>query len=144
MKPNDGLVLAFDYGLTWIGVAIGQRLTGTATPLEALKARDGIPDWNFIEKLILEWKPAVFLVGKPLNMDGTDSEMSQRAVKFGNRLHGRFGLPIFMSDERLTSFEAKGMLLDSNRGNRDFKKRQIDSLSATLIFESWCHEQFTD
>lgn len=128
-------LLAFDYGTSHIGVAVGQSITGTATPLPALKARDGIPDWAQIEKLIKEWQPQRLLVGLPLNMDGSASEMSARAQKFANRLHGRFGLVVESWDERLSSFEARGELLA--QGKRAFREAGVDSLSARLILESW-------
>lgn len=69
-------VLAFDFGTKSIGVAVGQEITGTASPLAALKARDGIPDWTLIEKLYEEWQPQIVVVGLPLNMDGTEQELS--------------------------------------------------------------------
>ena len=141
MSTQNGLVLVFDYGLSWIGVAVGQRLTGTATAQPALRAKDGIPDWAQIEALIKTWQPVLCLIGKPINMDGTDSDITARAIKFSNRIHGRFAVPVALQDERLTSFEAKGILLAQDRRNRDFKKRDIDSLAAQLIFESWCNEQ---
>jgi putative Holliday junction resolvase len=128
-------LLAFDYGTSFIGVAVGQSVTGTATPLAALKANDGVPDWNRIEALIAEWRPHRLLVGLPLNMDGSESPMSARARKFANRLHGRFGLPVATWDERLSSFEARGELLA--RGQRAFRGAGVDSLSARLILESW-------
>ena len=84
-------IMGFDYGTKSIGVAIGQELTGTAQPLRSLKANDGIPNWDEIEKLLKEWQPDLLIVGLPLNMDGTDQEITLRARKFGNRLHGRFG-----------------------------------------------------
>lgn len=134
-------LLSFDYGTTFIGVAVGQSITGTATPLPALKARDGIPDWAQIEKLITEWKPQRLLVGLPLNMDGSESDMSVRAKKFAQRLHGRFCLPFELWDERLSSFEARGEMLEQNRknksGGKNFRARGVDSLSARLILESW-------
>jgi len=124
-----------------IGVADGQSITRAATPLPALKARDGSPDWAQIEKLISEWQPQRLLIGLPLNMDGSESDMSVRAKKFANRLHGRFGLPCEMQDERLSSFEARGELLEQNRLNKSagkkFRERGVDSLSARLILESW-------
>ena len=132
-------ILGFDYGTRWIGVAFGQTLTGTATPLTPLKAKDGIPDWGEIEKLLTEWKPDRLVVGLPLNMDGSESELSARARKFGQRLHGRFGLTVEHWDERLSSFEAKGEILE--RGSREFKREHVDSLSAQLILESWLREQ---
>ena len=116
--------LAFDFGSQWIGVATGQKITGTASPLPPLKANDGIPNWDQIQQLIDQWQPDGFIVGIPLNMDGTESEMTLRARKFKNRLHGRYGLPAFEHDERLTSFEAKGHLL--KKGKTDFKKQQVD------------------
>ena len=65
----SGTLLAFDFGTKSIGVAVGQRITGTARPLPALKAQDGKPDWNIIEKLLKEWQPEAVIVGLPLNMD---------------------------------------------------------------------------
>lgn len=79
-------VLAFDFGTKSIGVAVGQEITGTASPLAALKARDGIPDWNVIEKLYEEWQPQLVVVGLPLNMDGTEQEVTQRAKKIRQSL----------------------------------------------------------
>jgi len=134
-------ILAFDFGTSFIGVAVGQSITATATPLPALKARDGIPDWIQLEQLISEWRPQMLVVGLPLNMDGSESEMSARAKKFAQRLRGRFGLPCELWDERLSSFEARGELLEQNRqqksGGKKFRERGIDSLSARLILESW-------
>lgn len=66
----SGTLLAFDFGTKSIGVAIGQRITGTARPLPAIKAQDGTPDWTLIERLLKEWQPDEIIVGLPLNMDG--------------------------------------------------------------------------
>lgn len=129
-------LLIFDFGVKRIGVAYGQTVTGSATPLSPLKAKDGIPDWTQIESLLKEWQPNKVLVGLPLNMDGTESEMSRRARKFANRIHGRFGTPIEMHDERLTSFEAKGHVIAAG-GNRDFGQNSVDGAAAVLLFESW-------
>lgn len=131
--------LAFDFGTLNIGVAYGQTLTQTATELSGLKARDGIPNWDEIEKLLHEWQPTKLLVGLPLNMDGSDSELSQRARKFGNRLHGRFGLPVEMVDERLTTREAKAEAQErGHKGN--YGKNPIDAIAARLILESWLND----
>lgn len=129
-------VLTFDFGLKRIGVAVGQTLTSTAQPLAPIKANDGIPGWQDIERLVNEWQPDAFLVGLPLNMDGSESDMSLRAKKFGNRLHGRLHKPIHFYDERLSSFEAKGLVI-SQGGDRDFGRNSVDGVAATLIFESW-------
>lgn len=129
-------VLAFDYGLKNIGVAYGQNLTGTAKELPPLTARDGVPDWERVGKLIQEWQPQLLLVGLPLNMDDTESELSQRARKFGNRLHGRFGLAVEMFDERLTSRMAKEEARErGHKGN--YGRAPVDSIAARLLLESW-------
>lgn len=129
-------VLAFDYGTRHIGVAIGQSITKTARPLKPLKANDGIPHWDDIDKLIKEWQPDLLVVGLPLNMDGSPSTMTTRTEKFSRRLHGRWGLEVINMDERLSSFEAKGEIIE-HKSSRDFKKQNVDSISAKLILESW-------
>lgn len=134
-------VLAFDYGTRSIGVAIGQEITGTASPLAALKARDGIPDWSQIEKIYDEWKPDIVVVGLPLNMDGTSQEMTQRAQKFANRLHGRFRVKVDVADERLSTADAKAMLFELG-GYKKLTKDKIDSVSACVIFSSWVERQY--
>lgn len=129
-------LLCFDYGTATIGVAVGQTITATASPLPGLRARDGQPDWHSVEALLKEWQPALVVVGLPLNMDDSESELSQRARKFGRRLHGRFGVKVAMADERLSSFAAKGDILERT-GSRDFKAHGVDSLAAVHILESW-------
>lgn len=133
-------LLAFDYGTKNIGLAYGQTLTGSARELTRIKARDGIPDWHQIGTLVQEWRPDLLLVGLPLNMDGSDSELSVRARKFANRLHGRFALQVELVDERLTSFDAKGEVM-ARGGSRDYKNDPIDSIAARLILEAWLERQ---
>lgn len=129
-------VLGFDFGVKRIGLAVGQSLTGSASALKPLPARDGVPDWDQLGRLIEEWRPDALVVGLPLNMDGSESEMTRRARKFANRLHGRFGKPVHLMDERLSSFEAKGIALAQTR-ERDFGRFSVDGLAASLIVESW-------
>ncbi|HCS66261.1 MAG TPA: Holliday junction resolvase RuvX [Cellvibrio sp.] len=129
-------LLAFDYGTKNIGVASGQTITRSANSQPPLKAKDGIPDWTQIEKLLKEWQPDLVLVGLPLNMDDSESELSTRARKFANRLHGRFGVKVEMVDERLSSFEAKSEVMGRG-GSRDYKNNPVDSIAARLILESW-------
>ena len=134
-------LLAFDYGTKNIGVACGQTISGTANSLPPLKAKDGIPDWVQVEKIIKEWQPDLTLIGLPLNMDDSESELSVRARKFANRLHGRFAVKIEMVDERLSSFEAKGEVMRRG-GSRDYKNNPVDSIAARLILESWLENHF--
>lgn len=136
MPDTCGYTLAFDYGLRNIGVAVGQSVTSTASELSPLKARDGVPDWEQVASLLAEWRPAQLVVGLPLNMDGSESELSQRARKFANRLHGRFGVVVSLMDERLSSVEAKAEA--AGRGHRgDYGRKPVDSIAARLILESW-------
>lgn len=134
-------VLAFDFGTKSIGVAVGQEVTGTAAPLAALKANDGIPDWDQIEKIYQEWQPHIVVVGLPLNMDGTEQPMTARAQKFANRLHGRFRVAVDTYDERLTTVDAKAMLFELG-GYKKLTKGKVDSVSACVIFTSWYEQQF--
>ena len=136
-------VLGFDFGTRNIGVASGQVITRTATALPPLRARDGIPDWQHIEALIDEWRPDAVVVGIPLNMDGSESDMSRRARKFGNRIHGRWGLPFYPADERLTSFEAKewaGRL--GHKGH--YGSNPVDAMAAQIILEAWLNDPLNE
>lgn len=133
-------ILCFDYGTKSIGVAVGSELTGSATLLPALKARDGIPEWEQIERLIKDWQPQLLLVGLPLNMDGSEQDFTVRTRKFANRLHGRFGLPVSLHDERLSTADARSRLF-AEGGYRNLSKDKVDSLSAQIIFEGWYEQQ---
>lgn len=131
-------ILAFDFGTKRIGIAIGQELTGTATPLEPLAAKDGIPDWQILSALVAKWRPDAFVVGIPLNMDGSISDMALRAQKFCNRLHGRYHKPSYGMDERLSTFAAKSALAAETTKHEITSK---DSMAAKLILESWFQQQ---
>ena len=131
-------VLGFDFGTRQIGVAVGQTLTGNARPLKELRARDGIPDWDQIGALLKEWQPDALIVGLPLNMDGSPSEMSARAEKFARRLQGRFQVVVHCVDERLSTFEAKQTLRETGRGApASYRDNPVDSLAAALLLETW-------
>lgn len=139
-EPGSRRVLAFDFGTRRMGVATGQEMLGTGQPLAMIPARDGIPDWTTIEKLLAEWCPDIVVVGLPLNMDDSENDMCARARKFGKRLHGRYHVPVAMVDERLTSFEAKGDVMAAG-GSRDYGRHGVDDRAAVLILETWCREQ---
>ncbi|GIU09559.1 putative pre-16S rRNA nuclease [Shewanella sp. c952] len=135
-------VLGFDYGTKSIGIAIGQQLTASARPLISIKAVDGIPKWEEIAAIITEWKPDLIVVGLPLNMDGTEQEITLRAKKFGNRLNGRFGVKVVTQDERLTTADAKARLFEMG-GYKALTKGQVDAMSAVLIIESYFENQYS-
>ncbi len=129
-------VLCFDYGTKNIGVAFGQTISATASELAPLPARDGIPNWEQLEQLLQEWKPDLTIVGLPLNMDDSESELSTRARKFANRLHGRFGIKVELYDERLTTIMAKEEARDRGHSG-NYAKNPIDSIAARLMLEGW-------
>ena len=133
--------MAFDFGTQKIGVAVGQSVTGSAQALPELRAKDGQPDWQEVARLIEEWQPDAFVVGVPVQMDGSEFELTQRARKFGQRLHGRFGKPWFAMDERLTSFEARELKQEQRRAGAR-KGSLVDSIAASLILQSWFAEQW--
>ncbi len=134
-------ILAFDFGTSHIGVASGSAFTQTASPRQALKARDGIPDEQSLNKLMQEWKPAKCVVGLPLNADGTEQEMTKRAKRFGNRLAEKFKVKVEFVDERYTSVAAKERIF-SQGGFRALAsdKGRIDSESACEILEQYFAE----
>ena len=127
-------VLGFDFGHKKIGVASGQSLTGTGSPLPALISHQQQPDWDGIASLVAEWSPDALIVGLPLNMDDSESELSARARRFGRQLHGRFRVPVWMVDERLSTREAREQMGGKARKGPD---PRVDSLAAALIIETW-------
>lgn len=128
--------MAFDFGLRQIGVAVGNTQLGTSEALTVLRARDGQPDWRELEALIQEWAPDLVLVGDPINMDGSVSELAERSRRFARRLEGRLGLITEMVDERLSSFAVKSEARDlGHRG--DYNRRPIDSEAAALILRDY-------
>ena len=132
--------LGFDFGMKNIGVAVGQELTKTANPLTVIKAREGIPNWDQIKTLLDQWSPQLLVVGLPLNMDGSEQEMTAAARRFGNRLNGRFHIPVDWQDERLTTFEALDQLGIRSKMQSN-KREDVDRISAQLILQSWLNQQ---
>ncbi|UVK78913.1 MAG: ribonuclease H-like domain containing nuclease [Sodalis sp. Ffu] len=131
--------MAFDFGTKSIGVAIGGSITCTAQPLTALKARDGVPDWQQVIKIFNEWQPNTVVVGLPLNMDGSEQLFTARARKFANRLYGRFSVEVVLHDERLSTVDARADLF-KRWGYRKLQKSQVDAVSAVIILESWLEQ----
>jgi putative Holliday junction resolvase len=130
------VLLGFDYGTHKIGVAVGQPLTGTASPLETLGLVKQKPDWERIARLLEEWNPQALIVGHPFEMTGREADNAAGAKRFARQLHGRFHLPVHMADERLTSREAWARL--GTEAGKDPTK--VDSYAAKLILETWFNE----
>lgn len=139
-KKTINTVLGFDFGTKRIGIAIGQTLTGSASPLDTLTNVNNKPDWDTIGSLINEWKPDALVVGLPYMLDGKETEMTIRADKFSRRLHGRFGLPVYTISETLSSFEAEEQLKSRKKIGKQ-NKHEIDKLAAALITETWLQQQ---
>jgi putative holliday junction resolvase len=149
-------LLGFDFGPRKIGVAVGQMVTRSATPLTTLRSRHEQPDWEKIEALIREWQPSSLVVGLPFNMDDTEVAWAPRVHRFARQLQGRYGLTVHLVDERLTSIEARRQLVErpagairsrsgSSGGGRSGNKpptlEAVDALAAALILETWLCEQ---
>lgn len=133
---HEGMYLSFDFGMKRIGCAVGQAMLQTARPLPTLKANQGIPNWEEVKNTIEQWQPKALIVGLPKNIDGQEQFTTHAAKKFANRLHGRFGLPIHLVDERLTTVEARQCLFEQG-GYRKIASSEIDSLAAKIILEQW-------
>ena len=138
--PGGEVLLAFDFGTRRIGVAVGQTLTGSATAVGALPAKDGTPDWPAVDTCIARWAPARLLVGLPYNMDGSETTTTAACRAFGQKLARRSGLPVEYVDERLTSSAAYDDLRSERRSGaraRRIRPEDIDANAARLMLETW-------
>ncbi len=138
MTDSSNFIIAIDFGLTHIGLAVGQRITNSASGLTTLKAKNGQPNWKDLSDLINEYSPSLILVGFPLNMDGSTSEMSTQAEKFATLLEKKTGTPTRMVDERLSSKEASRIANNSKKNH--VYDASIHEISACLIAQTWLDE----
>jgi putative Holliday junction resolvase len=120
------IVFGFDFGVKRIGIAMGNTLTGQAQPLSVIKAVDNATRFKHIGELIEQWRPALLVVGEPRHPDGAEHDMTLRARRFANQLHGRFSLPIALVDERYSS-----AVIQSKRGEI------IDAKAAAIILQQY-------
>ena len=132
--------MAFDFGTKNIGIAIGQEITKTASTFYSIHANDGLPDWVELDMIIREWKPNLFVVGDPLNMDGTRSKIQDSSDKFSTALNKRYDISIEKTDERLSSREAKERLENIQMGIKDSRNKH--SISAQIILEDWFRSKY--
>ena len=123
-------IIAFDYGEKKIGVAVGQSSTNTSSPLQIIFNKDNKTNWISISSLLDEWKPDLILLGKPLNMDGSDSEIMKKVDKFYKELKSIYDADIEFVDERLTTFEAREILKDEKHDN-------VDAHAAKILIDNW-------
>lgn len=129
-------VLGFDYGRKRIGLATGQTITGTATPLLTLPQTGGNPDWTAIEKEIQQWRPQALIVGMPYHTDGSENKMTVAARQFAYELEKRFKLPVIEVNEALSSQQAEAILKQKIKINQH-NKQEIDKMAAAIIVQSW-------
>lgn len=133
-------VLAFDYGLRRIGVAVGNVVTSTAEPLGTVGADRGRPDWDGITAHVNAWLPGVAVVGVPCNMDGSPGELTRPAEDFAAELATRFGLEVVTVDERLSSREAEDALRQRRRAGtlgRRVRREDVDMEAARVLLRQW-------
>ena len=123
-------IISFDYGTKKIGVAVGQTQTKTSSPLNVIFNKKNKINWDAIIEIIEEWQPDLILIGMPLNMDGTDSEIMKRVVNFKKKLKNISSVKCEFIDERLTTFEARLEVKDLNI-------KTVDSHAAKILIENW-------
>lgn len=135
-------LLCFDFGLSNIGVAVGNTLTREARPLTILSAVNGKPNWDTIVALIEEWQPNALLVGNPIDESGQATELSKKASRFARQLNGRLQVDVLLHDERYSSKEAKSRAREAgHRG--DYATHPVDDLAASIILESWLQSRIS-
>jgi putative holliday junction resolvase len=132
-------VMAFDFGMRRIGIAIGVRLLGTATPLTVLENSYRGPAWHKLDNLMREWKPAALLVGYPITLQGSEQAITLEARKFAHALYERYALPVAEHDERFTSRIAAAQFTEARQNGSKRRKdaAMLDAVAAQIILESW-------
>lgn len=134
-----GVYLGFDFGYKRIGVAVGQEITSSARPLTTLDAKQGVPDWILVQKLINEWRPLALIVGLPTCIDDSEQYTTAAAKGFARQLRKRFSLLVHLVDERLSTVEARAQLF-AEGGYRKLKNSEVDSVAASVILEQWLQQ----
>jgi putative Holliday junction resolvase len=132
----NGTLLAFDFGLKRIGVAVGDDETRIAHPLETIAAEANAERFARIQALLAEWRPRELVVGLPMSLTGEEHDLSKRCRRFAHQLHGRFGLAVHLVDERLTSVAAETRLREAGLDGRA-RKAVLDSVAAQEILQSY-------
>lgn len=139
-NTNITTVLGIDYGLKRIGIATGQTITGSASPITTLNQINGSPDWKAIENLIDQWKPQALIVGMPYYLDGKENDMTKAVEVFCLELEQRFAIPIFKINEALSSYEAEAILKKNTKIGKH-NKHEIDKMAAAIIVQNWLDQQ---
>jgi putative Holliday junction resolvase len=141
MVNKYGTFLAFDFCNKKIGTAVGNMETQTASPLQTIRSINQQPDWRRLQQLIEEWHPHGLVVGISTQADGSDNPITPRMRKFCRQLEGRYRLPVYQTDEALSTFEAKQLLYNDLAINAGKLWQVKDQLAAQLFLQSWLNEQ---
>ena len=136
---SEQVFLGFDFGYKRIGVAVGQRITGSASPLATLDATLGVPNWEMVQSLVKQWLPEAMIVGLPTRIDDREQYTTNAARAFARQLRKRYALPVYLVDERLSTVEARAYLFEQG-GYRKIKRTQVDSIAACVILEQWLQD----
>lgn len=136
LKAQRGTTLGFDFGETRIGVAQGDAELAMAHPLATVTGNSNDAKFEAIAKLVKEWQPVQLVVGLPTHTDGTEHELTRLSRKFGRRLHGRFGLPVYWVDERMSSLYAESLLAEAQVFGRK-QKAVLDQVAAQAILQGF-------
>jgi putative holliday junction resolvase len=138
------VIIAFDFGLRRIGVACGDTISRSASPLEAVPSGRNGPQWEAIAALMREWQPNLAVVGLPYNVDGSETVMAGAARSFAAQIHHRHAIEVVLVDERYSSQEAGARLKsarESGLRRRKVGKADIDAAAACVILERWFTEK---
>jgi putative Holliday junction resolvase len=144
MLERPRVIIAFDFGLRRIGVACGDTISRSASPLEGVAAGPKGPQWEAITALMREWQPNLAVVGLPYNVDGSETDMAGAARGFARQIHERYAIEVQMVDERYSSQEAGARLKsarESGLRRRKVDKADIDAAAACVILERWFTEK---
>jgi putative Holliday junction resolvase len=137
-------VLAFDFGLQRIGVAVGEAELRSVHPLPVLAAVTLPGRFTAIERLVKEWQPGLLVVGRPLGEDGAPHEMTRRAERFARQLNGRFRLPVELVDERYSSVEVESRIraaYGARKAAKLARGKALDSQAAQLVLEQYFNDK---
>jgi putative Holliday junction resolvase len=134
----EGTLIGFDFGSRRIGVAVGETSTRIASPLTAIEGEANEARFEAIGRIVDEWRPKGFVVGRPRHSDGSEHTVAKLAEKFARRLQARYGVPVAFVDETLTSAEAESTLRATR--TRAGRKSDVDAMAATLILQSYLDE----
>ena len=133
---EKNIFIAFDYGTRNIGVAVGQKITKSANTLPPLIAKDSVPPWDKIDQLVKNWRPHALIVGMPHKADGSDLQVTKLAKNFIKELEERYKLPVYETEEHLTTKAARSKIFEQG-GYKALQNKSIDSEAAKIILEEW-------